>query len=152
MNRAFKLTCSELNGRFISNDYFQTLTVIHPKVDPSNLTGSIANQQGSISSSTLSSGKNVQGNTVNNHNNNYNINSDGLSIRHNGNSGSNNNNEKNNNLVNDGHGRDDRIGIIASHAQIHQQQVELKDSKLKSNVFRDSLESSESFARTSASK
>ncbi|XP_053200964.1 calsyntenin-1-like isoform X2 [Panonychus citri] len=151
LNRAFKLTCSELNGRFISNDYFQTLTVIHPKVDPSNLTGSIANQQGSISSSTSSSGKNVQGNTVNNHNNNYNINSDGLSIRHNGNSGSNNNNEKNNNLVNDGHGRDDRIGIIASHAQIHQQQVELKDSKLKSNVFRDSLESSESFARTSAS-
>lgn len=33
MNRAFKLTCSELNERFVSNDYIQTLTVIHPKVD-----------------------------------------------------------------------------------------------------------------------
>lgn len=33
LNRAFKLTCSELNGRFSSNDYIQTLTIIHPKVE-----------------------------------------------------------------------------------------------------------------------
>lgn len=35
LNRAFKLICSEMNGRFISNEYIQTLTVIHPDLSRS---------------------------------------------------------------------------------------------------------------------
>jgi hypothetical protein len=32
LNRQFRITCSELNGRFVSNEYIQTLTVIHPQL------------------------------------------------------------------------------------------------------------------------
>lgn len=43
LNRAFKLSCSELGGRFTSNEYVQTVTVIHPQLSVdrgSGLTGS----------------------------------------------------------------------------------------------------------------
>lgn len=35
LNRQFKISCSELNGRFVSNEYSQTLTVIHPTMPDS---------------------------------------------------------------------------------------------------------------------
>jgi len=37
LNRQFKIVCSELNQRFTSNEYVQTLTVIHPPVSPENM-------------------------------------------------------------------------------------------------------------------
>jgi len=36
LNRQFRITCSELNGRFVSNEYLQTLTVIHPQMEKSS--------------------------------------------------------------------------------------------------------------------
>jgi len=35
LNRAFKVVCSELNGRFSSNEYVQMLTVSHPQIEKS---------------------------------------------------------------------------------------------------------------------
>jgi len=38
LNRQFKIICSELSDRFTSNEYVQTLTVVHPPVLPETLT------------------------------------------------------------------------------------------------------------------
>ena len=32
LNRQFKIVCSEMSGRFVSNSYIQTLNIIHPKM------------------------------------------------------------------------------------------------------------------------
>jgi len=59
LNRAFKLICSELNGRFTSNEYVQTLTVIHPDMshgatdDPSGGPSDIPSSAASAGSSSL---------------------------------------------------------------------------------------------------
>ncbi|XP_022234986.1 uncharacterized protein LOC111083056, partial [Limulus polyphemus] len=36
LNRTFKLVCSELNDHFVSNDYMQMQTVIHPHAEPNH--------------------------------------------------------------------------------------------------------------------
>merc|ERR1711962_1385804 len=41
LNRQFKIVCSELNQRFTSNEYVQTLTVIHPPLLAETLPGPI---------------------------------------------------------------------------------------------------------------
>jgi len=52
LNRAFKLSCSELGGRFTSNEYIQTVTVIHPQLSVDK-----AAALGGSSSSDLSNGE-----------------------------------------------------------------------------------------------
>jgi hypothetical protein len=50
LSRAFKLTCADLNGRFVSNEYVQTLTVIHPKANVSSTESNVSKAE--ISSAT----------------------------------------------------------------------------------------------------
>merc|ERR1712106_828210 len=53
LNRAFKLSCSELGGRFTSNEYIQTVTIIHPQLSIDKA----AAMGGSGSSSDVSNGE-----------------------------------------------------------------------------------------------
>lgn len=104
LNRAFKLTCSELNGRFVSNDYIQTLTVIHPKAADARL----AHTAGPATA------------------------------------------EDQEHLVSGGH------QPSAAHAQVHNNKVDMKESKIKSAAggFLDSglVDAGDAFARTSTSE
>uniref|UniRef100_A0A6A7FN01 Calsyntenin-1 n=1 Tax=Hirondellea gigas TaxID=1518452 RepID=A0A6A7FN01_9CRUS len=53
LNRAFKLTCSQLGGRFTSNEYQQTVTVIHPQLSMDRSSGGGGSSSADDSEQTL---------------------------------------------------------------------------------------------------
>ncbi|KAK8389910.1 hypothetical protein O3P69_012838 [Scylla paramamosain] len=55
LNRAFKLSCSELGGRFTSNEYVQTVTVIHPQLSVEDKTPDMIDPSTPTNHSPLSS-------------------------------------------------------------------------------------------------
>lgn len=156
LNRAFKVTCSELNGRFLSNDYIQTLTVIHPKVSTIGL-----------SSETIDEQQNKQQlNSVKQHLNKQ------TDIRINGERMKQqakqlavnqkkqfiekhlNENKRLEEIKNQPSNSEpiNHQQPVQSRIQTHQHRVQLKDAKIKSSDFIDSGLMEESFARAPASK
>merc|ERR1719432_363186 len=57
LNRQFKLTCSQVNDRFTSNEYTQTVTVEHPPVYTEQVDAAVAHRQVSQHSAEIAKPK-----------------------------------------------------------------------------------------------